>query len=213
MNAAADIGLRKAAALVVVLLIVVLIGSYAWSLFKDRGTAKKPSVQTIAVLRPPPPPPPPKPPEKPPEVKKEAKLPDPPKQAAPKPDANPPDKPVSGLDQKGGSMQTDLQQGAWADPRDTRGSGGDGALKIGGADRNVEGQRYAQAVARDLEKRLRADSRLHGRVFRVGLMVWVARDGRLERYEVSETSGNAETDELLRRVLADVGTLGTPPDA
>ncbi len=162
-------------------------------------------VQQIAVLRPPPPP---KPPEKPPEpqkVKEEVKLDEPKPVDEPKPADSPKSDPPP-----------DTLAGA------REGSGpGDGFGMSGGANRapviggggggGMSQTLFANNVARHIAQELARLGALRNIEYRVDLRVWLGRDGRIERSEITRGSGDPEVDRLVAEGLTRIGALRQPP--
>jgi protein TonB len=42
----------------------------------------------------------------------------------------------------------------------------------------------------------------------VTVRLWIGQDGRIERYELDNSTGNAEVDSSIKTALAQVGSLG-----
>lgn len=192
---------------------LVLAAWAIWVFLKaDQAPQPQRKVTQIAVLRPPPPPPPPKTPEKPPEppkVKDEVKI-DPPKPVdTPKADAPkeaPPPGPL-GVDAQGTGPGDGFGLAGRPGGRDiTLGGNGAGGGGLGHA-------LFANGVARHIAQELARQGALRSVEYRVELRVWLARDGRLERWEIARGSGDAELDRLLGDGLARIATLRQPmPD-
>lgn len=165
-------------------------------------------VTQIAVLRPPPPPPPPKTPEKPPEppkVKDEVKV-DPPKPVdTPKADAPkeaPPPGPL-GVDAQGTGPGDGFGLAGRPGGRDITLGGNSGGGGLGHA-------LFATGVARHIAQELARQGALRSVEYRVELRVWLARDGRLERWEIARGSGDPALDRLLGDGLAHIAALRQP---
>ncbi|MFO1318342.1 MAG: TonB C-terminal domain-containing protein [Burkholderiales bacterium] len=158
----------------------------------------RPKVQNIAVLRQAAPPPPPKPEEKPPEPeirKEEVKLPDPdpaPKEAADEP---PPAQDL-GVDAQGGAGGDSFGLVGRPGGRDitTIGAAGDGSGKSRFA-------LFTQLIQAHLQEEFAKNKRLRDADYRVQVRVWFALDGRIDRFEIASSTGNAEIDESLRVAL------------
>ncbi len=191
-------------------LAVLLVGWGIWA-FLQSEAAPQPQrkVTQIAVLRPPPPPPPPKTPEKPPEppkIKEDIKL-EPPKPAdTPKPEAAkeaPPPGPL-GVDAQGTGPGDGFGLAGRPGGRDiVLGGGGGGSGGLGHA-------LFANGVARHIAQELARQGVLRSVEYRVELRVWLARDGRIERWEIARGSGDAELDRQLGDGLARVAALRQP---
>lgn len=176
--------------------------------FMTEGKPKRRTViQQIAVLRPPPPPPPPKPEEKPPEPeieKQEVKLPEP--DTPPEPQqAEAPATPDLGVDAKGTGNGDSF--GLVGKP------GGKDITTIGsgkGGDR-TQFSFFAGSMQRHFAEQFNRNEKLKSRDYRVVIRVWVATDGRVERFELSGSSGNEETDVAIRLALSQMPPMAEPP--
>lgn len=170
------------------------------------GGAKRQTVK-IAVLpdTPPPPPPPPKE-EKKPEPKLDENKPQ--AQEQPKPDATP-------------EPQQLKMEGAAGDGPSAFGSGtvnneykggpiGSGAG--GTVGERLAAMSYGNASKRELNEFLNreADVRRAGD-YKVPIGLWVRADGSVERLELLQSSGNTDTDELLRKALSRFRGFKNPP--
>lgn len=197
--------LRKLAVGAVAIAVLVALGFGVKALMGDHGKAKKPSLQTIAVLRPPPPPPPPKPEPKPPEPemkKQEVKLPDPEPEV--QPDEPPPAQDL-GVDAQGGPGSDGFGLQGRPGGRDITTIGGEGQ----GSGRGRFGA-FAAQVEAFLQEQLARDGRLRSADYRAVLELWFRADGRIERAELVGGTGNAELDTALRTALAGVPALRVP---
>lgn len=203
--------------LLVVLGLMVLVGLIAAvirSFLQQSGKPVRPSVQQIAILRPPPPPPPPKVEQKPPppEMKKEeVKIPEPEK--APQPDQAR-DEPEAGKD-----LGVDAAGGPGGDGFGLVGrKGGRDLLSIGGGGgKSADRQRfafYSGRIQQHFQEQLAREDKLRSRDYRVVVKVWLSADGRVQRAELVDGTGHADTDEVLRAVLGRMPALAeAPPEA
>lgn len=170
---------------------------------------RKPTAQQVAILRQPPPLPP-KPPERPPEppkVKEEVKIDQPkPEPQAPEPkpaEAPPADKPI-GLDADGAAGSDGFGLAANRGGRDVTtigggsGGGGTGRYYTGLLQRN-----FFEALARNRKAPLDE--------FSVVVRVWLADDGRVQRTQIVNGSGNPQLDELITATLAEMPALREVP--
>jgi protein TonB len=168
------------------------------------GAPQKPRLHQIALIKQPPPPPP-KPPEKPPEppkVKDEVKV------DVPKPRLDEPkpadDKPVSekplGVDADGSAGSDGFGLAANPGGRDllSMGSGGSGRYYTGLLQRN-----FFEALARNRKAPLQE--------FSVVVSVWLSDDGRVQRTEIVNGSGNPQIDSLIQNTLAEMAPLREVP--
>jgi protein TonB len=189
-------------------LAALLVAALIWSFLADAGKPRKPTPQQIALLRPPPPPPPPKPEQKPPEPpvkREEVKIPPPP--SAPEPQAanNEPAGKDLGVDAEGAAGSDAFGLAARKGGRDLL------AGSPGGAARNSFAF-YTSAVQKFLQDELARDRGLGGRSYRVSVTLWIDRAGRIERFVLAESSGNGETDKLIRAAFDALPPFRVPPE-
>lgn len=202
----------KKLALAVALLGVVVAGVFMVMKFLSSPTSSPPRVQNIALIKQPPPPPP-KPPEKPPEppkVKEEVKLEEPkdvPKPAEPKPadDKPPADKPL-GVDADATGSGDAFGLAANKGGRDITlaGSGGGGGTGGGGA-------YYSGLLQRAFFEALSRNRKVLREEFRVVVKIWLGDDGRVQKADIVNGSGNAEVDEQIQVTLLDMAPLRDVP--
>jgi len=154
---------------------------------QDSGKPERPKIQTIPLVKPPPPKPPE---EKPPEPQKidkpkeEVKLDQP---QPPQPEAPPP--PPGGIpDGPAGGMATDLAAGSGI------GIGGGGA----GDERRSW---YSNMISRQLEDDLRRAKRLQGKDYKVVAQIWFNPSGGVSRVQLDKGTGDSELDEALRQEI------------
>lgn len=175
---------------------------------RDSPPEPRRTVQQVTVLRPLPTPPPPKPEEKPPEppkVRDEVKI------DTPKPVDEPESQPESpppgplGIDAQGSGPGDGFGLAGRPGGRDvTLGSGGGGALSH---------SMFANGAARHIAQELGRIDRLRNVEYRIDVRIWIGRDGRFERYEVVNGTGDQAVDGLIREGLARMAALRTPiPD-
>ncbi|MBC7955548.1 MAG: TonB C-terminal domain-containing protein [Cytophagales bacterium] len=191
------------------LLALGLMAAVVWALMQylAKPAAKPRGVQQVALIKQPPAPPPPKPPEKPPEppkVKEEVKIdqpkdepkPDEPKPADEKPAA---DKPLA-VDADGSAGADGFGLAANRGGRDllTTGGGGGGAYYSGLLQRH-----FFEALTRN-RKVLKDD-------FRVVVKVWVGDDGRVQKADIVNGSGNAQVDDMIQLTLLEMSPLKDIP--
>lgn len=148
-----------------------------------------PKIQTISLVRPPPPKPPE---EKPPEPQKidkpkeEVKLdqPQPPQPEAPPPPSGMPDGPPNG-------MQTDLGPG-------------DGFIPSNGPANNERRAWYSNMISRQLEEELRRAKALQGKDYKVVAQIWFNPAGAVSRVQLDKGTGDSALDEALRQEILQV---------
>ncbi|HEY9146233.1 MAG TPA: energy transducer TonB [Thiobacillus sp.] len=157
-----------------------------------------PKIQTISLVRPPPPKPPE---EKPPEPQKidkpkeEVKLDQP---QPPQPEAPPP--PPGGIpDGPAGGMATDLAAGSGI------GIGGGGA----GDERRSW---YSNMISRQLEDELRRAKALQGKDYKVVAQIWFNPAGAVSRVQLDKGTGDSALDEALRQEILRVSLRDPLPD-
>lgn len=152
-----------------------------------------PRVQRISLVKPPPPKPP------------EEKPPEPEKVEQPKEEIlleQPPDTPEAANEPPGEDLAVEGEGGAGSDGFGLLGKKGVRELGGRGGDRDAW---YGRLISRHLEEALRQSKRLQGASYRVLVNVWFNGEG-IERVQLVQGSGNAQTDDLLRREL-----LALPP--
>jgi outer membrane biosynthesis protein TonB len=176
--------------------------------FLSAPPGKPKGVQNVALIKQPPPPPP-KPPEKPPEppkVKDEVKVeqtkdvpkPDEPKAADEKPAS---DKPL-GVDADASAGSDGFGLAASRGGRDllTTGGGGSGAYYSGLLQRH-----FFEALSRN--RKVLKDE------FKVVVKVWFGDDGRVQKADIVNGSGNPQVDEQIQLTLLDMSPLKDVPPA
>jgi len=194
------------------LALVAFVGVLAWgalALMKDSKPSKKMLVQ-ISLLRPPPPPPPPPPPEqKPPEpeVKEELKVPEPEKPPEQAKDEAPPPGEQLGLDANASGSGDSFGLAARKGGRDITTLG---APSGGGRDQTAW---FAGMVQSHLQAQLYKEDKLRRADYRVQLRMWFTPDGRIERFELIDSTGNKEVDEQIKLTLHNMPPLKQPPPA
>lgn len=191
-------------------LAIVLVVLAIRHVLANQDQPKKQQVRQITLLKPPVPPPPPKPEEKPPEPevkKEEVKLPDPTPQDQPKPaDEPPPPAQNLGVDAEGGAGTDGFGLIGNKGGRDiTAGFGnGNGNSRFG---------HYVGVMKQELESALSDDKRLHGKEYKTNLKLWLSADGGVERFELVGPSGDPQTVEVIKAVLAGVKRFREAPPA
>lgn len=198
--------LRRVFAIAVVVALVVGAWFVVKQLLGDGESKKKQVVHQITLVKPPPPPPPPPPrEEKPPEIKKEEVKVDEPKQEAPPAEDAKPAGEQLGLDAEGSGAGDAFGLAARKGGQDitTIGSGsGTGRAQFAG---------YASLIERHIQEALSRNGKLQGRRYQATIAIWVETDGSVRRVELRGSTGDLETDALLRQALAELPLLREPP--
>jgi periplasmic protein TonB len=140
------------------------------------------------------PPPPPQIEQPPPEVKEEVMIPEP--QPVSQEDAIPP-----------GDLGLDAD-GNGSDGFQLRARKGARGLLEGGAF-----SAFANHIQESVYKILTANKKVRDANYVVTVRLWLGQDGRIERYELANSTGNAEVDSSIKVALAQIGSLGNemPP--
>jgi protein TonB len=182
--------------------IVLALGFGVWQLMKDAGGPRRRQVQQISVVQPRELPKPPPEPEKPKEeVKEQIKVPQP----KPQDDAPPPEQSL-GLDAKGAAGGD--QFGLAGRP------GGRDITTIGNTGGNGTGRGfgfYTSQLQSQLQEELNRKDKLRGSQYSATVSVWIAADGRVERVEITGSTGDPQTDSLLKSAVAGTQRLKAPP--
>jgi protein TonB len=186
--------------LLMVLAGVALLALFAWgvkSLLSGKADRpRKPPTVTLLPDKPPPPPPPPKEEKKPPPKvdQKDVKV-EPPKEPMPQ---------------------------AQNEPLKMEGMAGDGpsAFAAGSVNQEYVGGTvggkmqqgfYADRLQRHLQAELNRKQKLRESDYRVTIRVWVARDGAIEKAELTQSTGRPSLDQLLHDALLQVGAMREAP--
>jgi protein TonB len=196
----------------IALLALVAIVYVVKGLLSDTGAKKKKTVHQIAILKPPPPPPPPKVEPKPPEIKKEQVKIDQPKPQDTPQEKAPPVSETLKMDTPGTGPGDGfgIQAGQGKDIT-TIGGGGGGTGGVGGGSNRAQYALYVNLMKRHFDDELAKNRKLRSSDYRVIVSVWLGRDGRVQRYELAGSSGNVDTDELLKSTLSAMAPLPEPP--
>lgn len=192
--------LRRYLPLVAIGAVVIgVCGGLAWlvySAMQEPPPQTKKVVTTVNIVRPPPPPEPQQLPE--PEVQEEVEI-EEPEAEMPEPDlAEIPDGPL-GLDAEG-----------------TAGMDGFGlAARKGGVDiTRIGGDPYGwyrTALGNDLAARLAEFESIRRTSYDIRLRLWLDREGRVKRIKLIGSTGDAELDAELKRVLASLQRVSERP--
>jgi TonB family protein len=188
-------------------LVLLALAAGGWQLFSSLLNSKpshqKP-VTTVKLLpdTPPPPPPPPKePPKEQPKQEQQKEIKEPPKEALPAP--------AESLKMGGAAGDGPSPFAAGTVSNDYK--GGDVGTKIGGKKGMAAFAWYTGQIKSRIEEALAAQKELANAQYRVVVNVWFAKDGKVERAELQGSSGDKTTDELIRKALAEMGSIAEAP--
>jgi outer membrane biosynthesis protein TonB len=182
---------------------LAVTGVGVWQLVKGAGAPKRKQVQQISLVQPKELPKPPPEPEKPKEELKE-KIETPPPEA--KNDSPPPEAPVrlEGAAGPGGTL--DLGGGGKGSEFNIARPSGDGDGRRGHAF-------YTNHVQAQLQDELNRKDKLRGAEYSASVALWIGADGRVQKVELAGSTGNPETDALLRETIAGSTRLKSPPES
>lgn len=174
------------------------------------GKPKAPKISLIPTAPPPPPPPPPKIERKPEPPKEEKQV------RAERPQEKieaPPAAPQ--LKMEGAAGNGPSAFGGGAITSEDLSKLGSGAGGIGGERTNAMDpfKNYAGALKGELQRHLAKNSDLRRSNYRVEVRVWVGNDGALKRAELVGTTGDGETDELIRQAMTGLAAFSDAPPA
>jgi len=195
-------GRRSLAIAGVVAVLLALAAVVAWQMMKNAGAPKKRQMQQISVVQPRELPKPPPEPEKPKEEIKE-KIQTPPPEAQ-KSDSPPPEAPLKleGAGTPGGTLDV--------------GGGGKGQeVNIPRVAGTGDGRRgfgfYTQQLQSVLQEELNRKDKLRGSEYRATLALWLAGDGKVQRVEMTGSSGNPQIDALIVEAVSAAQGFKAPP--
>lgn len=184
----------------IVLAVVLVMGGIVAFLVLGMGEPVKQNrktVQQVTIIKPPPPPPEVEQPP-PPEVQEEVKVPEP--EQAEDNSAEPPPGDLLGLDAEGVAGADAFGLAARKGGRDLLSGGGDGAFDW-----------YKKSVGSELIGRLSENQGIRRKRYSVSLRLWLAADGRIERFRLDDSTGDADLDKRLTAALQDLGRLSEAP--
>jgi len=194
--------------LVITLLIVVVLAGlgYAVKALFSGGGAQKKAITTIKLLPDTPPPPPPPPPKEPP--KEQPK--DQPKEIKevpqPKPEQTPPAE-VLKMEGAAGDGPSPFAAGAVSNEY----AGGDVGTKIGGSASKYQFAWYTNLIKNQIEDALAKDKTLANGTYKIVVKIWIAANGRIQKYELTNPSGDATTDNSIKKALDAMPPLSDVP--
>jgi len=193
---------RGALILAAVLVLAALV--YLGKILMSGGTTHKKAVTTVKLLpdTPPPPPPPPKePPKEQPKEMKEVK-----EIQQPKPDPSPPAE-VLKMEGAAGDGPSPFAAGAV----NSEYKGGDVGTKIGGGPSKYQFAYYTGMIKSHIEQALAKDKTLASGAYKVVVKVWVASNGRIQRFEIAGSSGDPVIDGLIKKAVDEMPALAESP--
>lgn len=187
----------------IALAVIALVIGAGWLVFSGMDDSAKPAkklIQQVQIIRPPPPPPaPPPPPLEPEEV-------DVPEPEEPEPEPAEADQPPAG-DQLG----LDAEGVAGADGFGLLGrKGGRDLLGAGSSDQYTW---YGQILKSDLIDRLAEIRDIRRDRYSVVVRLWLAPDGRIQKFKVVNSTGDAELDRDLVAALESLDRVSEMPPA
>lgn len=201
----------------IVMLAVAGAAAFAYKILTAQDTQRRErAVQTVTLLKPPPPPPPEKPKEKPPEpeVKKEEIV-------EQKPEEKPQEQPQETKDQPppGDRLGLDAEGGAGSDAFGlVANKGGASLIGGGGAGGSLMGRFgwYAAIIQNDLRRLLQEQMEKNGGIpegnCKVALQIKLDDLGRVVSYRVVDSCGNHRVDEAINQVLQSARISEPPPN-
>jgi protein TonB len=166
-------------------------------------------VQTVELLGPPPPAPEELEPEPPLETEAETVEVPEVEMAQPGPEAAEPGDDRLGLDADAGGGSDAFGLLAKKGGREITSLGGSGDGAGGGSGLLL--QAFVGSLRAEIQRELNAHLDLRRRSYVAIVKIWVADDGRIQRFEVSDPTGQPDIDEALERALAQLGRVADPP--
>jgi len=191
----------------VLVLALVGIGWFIASQMGQGGSGPKRQTVKIAVLPDTPPPPPPPKEEKKPEPKPEENKPQPQEQ---KPIEAPPEPQQLKMEGAAGDGPSAFSAGSVSNEY----RGGDVGTGGGGVGERLAASSYGNAVKREVDAWLQRQAALRrAGEYSLPIQVWVRADGTLEKTRLVGSTGNPETDQLVRDALERFPGFRNPPPA
>jgi protein TonB len=183
--------------------VVAVVGLLVWfvaSSMDEPMVATKKTVQQVTIIKPPPPPDTPPPPPPPPEEKVEVDEPEPEPEVAD--NDEPPVGDQLGLDADGAAGGDAFGLLARKGGRDLLAGGGNGRYAL-----------YSGVLKGDLVRKLSEIRDIRKDRYNVSVRLWLAPDGRVERYTLVGTTGKPDLDRDLRAALDSLDRVSErPPD-
>lgn len=195
-------------AVVAVLLLAVLVGiGYGLKKLLSGGPVQKKQITTVKLIPDTPPPPPPPPPKEPPKETPKEQPKEMPKAPEPKPVEAPPAEALK-MEGAAGDGPSPFQAGAVNNEY----KGGDVTTgpKIGGKKNMAAFAWFTNKVDAQIKKALDAENGLSKVKYQVDVRVYLTPQGEIDHAELIDSSGDAETDTLIRKVLTQIPPLNVP---
>lgn len=181
-------------ALLVVTAVAVVI--YLLQGMGKSGPVQHKQVTRITVLPDTPPPPPPPPPKEQPKESKDIK------QDQPRPVELPQEAQQLKMEGAAGDGPSPFAAGAVANDY-IGGKVGDGS---GGG---MQFAFFSNALQRHIQDELARDRKIKLRDYRITVKVWISPDGAIRRAELTDSTGNPDTDSAIRAALTSLGPMRT----
>lgn len=192
--------------LLVALLVVAVLAGIGYGIKKlfSGGATQKKQITTVKLLPDTPPPPPPPPPKEPPKETPKEQPKEAPKEPEPKPVEAPPAENLK-MEGAAGDGPSPFQAGAVNNEY----KGGDVTTgpKIGGKKNMAAFAWFTNKVDAQIKKALDAETALNKTKYQVDVRVFLNAHGEIDHAELIESSGDAETDALIRKVLSRIPPL------
>lgn len=193
--------------IVIVLLVLAVLAGIGYGLKKlfSGGQPHKKQITTVKLLPDTPPPPPPPPPKEPPKETPKEQPKEAPKEPEPKPAEAPPAESLK-MEGAAGDGPSPFQSGAVNNEY----KGGDLTTgpKIGGKKNMAAFAWFTSKVDAQIKRTLAAESGLNKAKYQVEVRVFLNAHGDIDHAELIDSTGDKETDALIRKVLAHVPPIG-----
>lgn len=201
---AAGMWIKRIAIALLVLAVLAGIGYGLKKLFAGGATHKK-QITTVKLLPDTPPPPPPPPPKEPPKETPKEQPKEAPKEPEPKPVEAPPAESLK-MEGAAGDGPSPFQSGAVNNEY----KGGDVTTgpKIGGKKNMAAFAWFTSKVDAQVKKTLAAESGLNKTKYQVEVRVFLNAQGDIDHAELIDSTGDKDTDVLIRKALAGVRPIG-----
>lgn len=192
--------------LLIVLLVLAVLAGIGYGIKKlfSGGPTQKKQITTVKLLPDTPPPPPPPPPKEPPKETPKEQPKEAPKEPEPKPVEAPPAENLK-MEGAAGDGPSPFQAGAVNNEY----KGGDVTTgpKIGGKKNMAAFAWFTNKVDAQIKKALDAETALNKTKYQVDVRVFLNARGEIDHAELIDSSGDAETDALIRKVLSRIPPL------